>query len=352
MCEARIFTEDESVNHLFAKQYFRIVLASIALIVASSAGAQEVQVATFATGAGVNATEPDSLALSRHSVWVSYSNGADSTGLGGKSTVVQYKMSGEVKHVYSIPGYVDGLKIDPATGTVWALQNQDGNSTLTLIAPKSGKLSPPIGYAIPSASRGYDDAAFRVGQVFLSYTNPTGPTDPTIQQVKKGSNPLDVTPILLQGATGIDLATGLTNQPTAQNDPDSLKLTPYGDLMLSSGDDGELIFVTQPGSTNQSVSFLKLLDQSTGTPLPVSGLDDAVFATASEGTFFLTDTKNNRILKVTAEELPVGSLYACVGSLNALVSVDIHTGIVTPLVSNLSGPHGLEFLAENESEND
>ena len=335
------------MNHRFSKQYCRIALTSIALVVASFAGAQEVQVATFATGTAVNATKPDSIALSRNSVWVSYSNGADKKGLSGSSTVVQYKMSGKVNHVYSIPGYVDGLKIDPATGTVWALQNQDGNSTLTLIAPKTWKVSTPIGYAIPSASRGYDDAAFRVGQVFLSYTNPTGPTDPTIQLVKNGSNPLAVTPILLQGATGIDLATGLTNQPTAQNDPDSLKVTPYGDLMLSGGDDGELIFVTQPGTTKQSVSFLRLLDQS---KVPVSGLDDAVFATASEGTFFLTDTKNNRILKVTADDLPDGSLYACVGSLNALVSVDIKTGIVTPIVSSLNGPHGLEFLPDENNQ--
>lgn len=336
------------MNHRFSKKYFWIAVTSIAFTVAASAGAQEVHVTTFATGAGVNATKPDSIALSRNSIWVSYANGADKGGFAGSSTVVQYKMSGKVKHVYSIPGSIDGLKIDPATGTVWALQNQDGNSTLTFIDPNSGKVSTSVGYAVPSALRGYDDAAFRVGQVFLSYTNPTGPTDPTIQLVKNGSNPVAVTPILLQGATGTDVSTGLGNQPTAQNDPDSLKLTPYGNLMLSSGDDGELIFVTQPGTANQSVSFLKLLDQSTGTPVPVSGLDDAVFATASEGNFFLADTSNNRILKVTAEDLPVGSLYASVGSLNALVSVDLKTGIVTPLVSNLNGPHGLEFLPEND----
>ena len=68
----------------------------------------------------------------------------------------------------------------------------------------------------------------------------------------------------------------------------------------------------------------------------------------SAGSFFLTDTKNNRVLKVTADELSVGSLYASVGSLNALVSVDMKTGIVTPLVSNLNGPHGLEFLPEGD----
>jgi hypothetical protein len=85
----------------------------------------------FATGSGVNATGPDSIAVGRGSVWVSYTNGADSTGLPpGKSTVVQYSFQGKVLHQYSIAGSVDGLKVDPRTGLVWAMQNQDGNSTL------------------------------------------------------------------------------------------------------------------------------------------------------------------------------------------------------------------------------
>jgi glutamine cyclotransferase len=340
------------MNPLLVKQILRNAAISIVLTVASSAGAQTVLgVSTFATGTAVNATKPDSIALGNNSLWVSYSNGADSTGLSGSSTVVQYKLNGQVRHVQSIPGYVDGLKVDPRSGLVWAMQNQDGNSTLTLLNPKTGTASTPIAYAVTSGSRGYDDVVFRFNQAFVSYTNPTGPTDPTIQLVQNGSNPLIVTPILLMGATGTNLATGQANQPTAQNDPDSLKLTPNGDLMLTSGDDGQLIFVGQPGTTKQSVSFLTLLDPSTG--LAVSGLDDAVFATADQGSFYLSDTKNNQVLKIDAANLAIGSLYASVGSLNEFATVDIHTGRVTALVSNLNGPHGLEFLPNTEDgEND
>ncbi len=71
-------------------------------------------------------------------IWVSYANGADSTGLSGSSTVVEYGFSGRVRHTFSIPGSVDGLKVDPRSGLVWAMQNQDGNSTLTLIDPDEG----------------------------------------------------------------------------------------------------------------------------------------------------------------------------------------------------------------------
>jgi hypothetical protein len=340
------------MNYAFAKQISRIAIASITLAMASSAWAQSVRrMTTFATGTAVSAKGPDSIALSRNSVWVSYTNGADSTGLRGSSTIVQYKLNGEVLQIYSIAGSVDGLKVDPRTGSVWALQNQDGNSTLSLINPNAQTVSSPIHYAVTSATQGYDDVVFRVDQVFLSYTNPVAPTDPTIQLLQNGSNPLAVTPVLLMGATGTNLATGQPNQPTTQNDPDSLKLTPTGDLMLSSGDDGQLIFVEKPGRPDQSVTFLTLLDPSTGRA--VSGLDDAVFATATEGTFYLADTNNNRILKIEVDYVPVGSLFASVGSLNELAVVDIQTGLTKPLVSNLNGPHGLKFVPntdDNEKE--
>jgi len=338
-----------NMNFLFARQISRIAIASIALTPTWSAYAQQVRrVTTFATGNAVNATGPDSINLSRNSVWVSYTNGADSTGLSGSSTIVQYKRNGQVRNTYSIAGSVDGLKVDPRTGLVWALQNQDGNSTLSLIDPKAHAVSGPIPYAVTSATQGYDDVVFRGDQVFLSYTNPATPRDPTIQLLQNGSNPLVVTPVLLMAATGTNLATGQKNQLTTQNDPDSLKLTPTGDLILSSGDDGQLIFVEKPGSPDQAVSFLTLLDPSTG--LHVSGLDDAVFATARKGIFYLADTGNNRILKIEVDHVPVGALFASIGSLNELAVIDIHTGLATPFVSNLNGPHGLEFVSNADDD--
>jgi hypothetical protein len=338
------------MNQLLSNAGLRRVVALIALLSASAAGAQGVHVSTFASGSDVNATAPDSIAVSKKSLWVSYSNGAESHGLGGSSTVVQYKLkSGKVRSTYSIPGSVDGLKVDPSTGMVWALQNQDGNSTITLIDPDEHTVSKPMAYAVKSAARGVDDVAFRMDQTFLSYTNPVGPGDPTILLVQNGSNPIVTTPILLEGATGTDLATGLSNQPTSQGDPDSLRVTPYGDLMLTSGGNAQLIFVSHPGAASQSVSFLTLLDQA---KQPVADLDDAAFVTAHKGTFFLADTGNNRVLTIDADDLTVGSLYASVSSLSALVKVDRKTGIVTPLVAHLKGPHGLQFVARTEKDED
>src|SRR5215469_11279326 len=245
------------MNYLIAKQISRIAIASLVLTMASSTYAQHIRrITTLASGTAVKATGPDSIALTKNSLWVSYTNGADSTGLSGSSTVVQYKLNGEVRHTYSIAGSVDGLKVDPRTGLVWALQNQDGNSTLSLIDPKAHTVTAPIPYAVTSATQGYDDVVFRGDQVFLSYTNPSASTSPTIQLLQNGSDPLTVTPVLLMGATGTNLATGQPNQPISDTDPDSLKLTPTGDLMLTGEADGQLIFVENPGP-NQSVSFLQ-----------------------------------------------------------------------------------------------
>lgn len=60
----------------FARQISRIAIASLTLTMASTAYAQHIRrITTFATGTAVNATQPDSITLSRNSVWVEYGNG-------------------------------------------------------------------------------------------------------------------------------------------------------------------------------------------------------------------------------------------------------------------------------------
>jgi hypothetical protein len=145
------------------KQFVTVPLVAVvcALWNGSTADAATVRsVRVFAQGAAVNASGPDSIAVADDSIWVSYTNGADSTGLGGSSTIVQYSFRGRPLHKFSVRGSVDGLKIDPRSGLVWALQNQDGNSTLTLIDPDEG-ITPdsPIPYELHKSDgiRRFDD---------------------------------------------------------------------------------------------------------------------------------------------------------------------------------------------------
>jgi hypothetical protein len=99
------------------------------------------------------ASAPDSITIENGTFFVEYGNGANSTGNGGSSTIVQYDKTGN---------------------QIWALQNQDGNSTLSLIDPVTHKVTGPLTFANPSGTRGYDDVVFQGNKVFLSYSNPNG----------------------------------------------------------------------------------------------------------------------------------------------------------------------------------
>src|ERR1700758_61262 len=120
-----------SANEKCVKLIVLVAVFSITRLTASATPTYTVQ--TFATGTSVGATQPDSVSYGDGSIWVAYTNGADSTGLSGSSTIVRYSTTGAVQTSWSIAGNVDGLRVDPSTGLVWALQNNDGNSALTVI---------------------------------------------------------------------------------------------------------------------------------------------------------------------------------------------------------------------------
>lgn len=266
-------------------------------------------------------------------MWISFTNGASSTGSGGSSTVARYTLSGTLLHTWSIAGSVDGLRIDPS-GQVWAMQNQDANSSLTLIDPVSSATT-QFAYGSSytnSAGRGFDDAQFPNGQVFLSETNPGPGTDPIILRTAL-SNPLQVTGILNSTFTGTNLATG-GQASTTITDPDSLLLSPANDLVLTGEGDQEIVFVHNAGTVGQTESFISLLGIS-GNP------DDTVFATYPTGVFYVADTGANTVYALRATGLTPGSMFVDAG--NELGSLDTTTGIVTPLFTGTS-PHGVAFL--------
>ncbi|SHH19443.1 hypothetical protein [Bradyrhizobium erythrophlei] len=305
------------------------------------------------TVAPAGSSAPDSITLANGDIWVAYTNGADSTGLSGHSTIVEYDHSGKIDHTYQISGYVDGLKFDPVTGEIWALQNQDGNSTLSIIDPEDHTVSKPLSYAVPSSTSGYDDVVFTHGKVFMSYTNPMNPGDPTLVQLTSGNDPdhgpLTVKPILALGDTGTNLETGKT-EVIPQTDPDSLKLAPNGDLLFSGGADQTIIDVHDAGTSHQSVAFTQIQGVPAG-----AGLDDVIKVDASAGTFYLSDTADNRVLAVHATGLNSNDYYASVG--DAFGVVDPLTGQFTALVSAANAPgfkfgsaHGAEFVADHNSE--
>jgi hypothetical protein len=308
------------VRHL--KAYFS--LACFGLQLASAASFTS---SVFATGGAVAGTKPDSITYGNGSIWVEYGNGADSTGASGSSTIVQYGTNGAVVNTYTLAGSVDGLKYDPNTGMLWALQNQDANSQLTIINPitTTKKVFTYGAIYTSSSGRGFDDVAFLGGKTFLSFTNPVAPTDPVLVELGSLSSPILTTSILT--GTGLLLT-----------DPDSLKTTPTGGLIQTGGGDGALTFITGPGTVGQTATS-RLLKPEPG--MTIGNPDDALYPTATSGTFYLTDTTANTVYALAATGLSTSTLYVNVG--NVFGSVDTSTGVVTPLFTG-SGLHGIEFV--------
>jgi sugar lactone lactonase YvrE len=298
----------------------------------------------FATGGPISSTSPDSVVFGDGSLWVSYQNGADSTGASGSSTVVRYSPSGSVQNTWSIAGNVDGLRIDPS-GQVWALQNNDGNSALTVINPATnGTTSYSYGNTYTNvANRGFDDVEFLNGLAYLSQTNPASSTDPIINVLTSGlASPLQVAGILNSTFTGTNLATG-TMASTTITDPDSLVLDLSGDLVLTGEADQEIVFVHNPGAPNQTESFIVLLGTNGQA---INGFpDDTVFPNAANGIFYVTDTGANTVYALTATGLAPGSVYVDVG--NEFGQLNLSTGVVTPIFTGVS-PHGVVFVATPE----
>jgi hypothetical protein len=284
----------------------------------------------FATGGAVNATSPDSVTVGGGSIWIEYGNGASSTNYTGAGTIVQYSTSGAVQNTYTIPGSVDGLKYNPNTGQVWALQNQDANSRLTLINPAAGTLT-SFTYGIPyssvSGSRGFDDVAFIGSNVYLSETNPSSPSDSVIVKldISTPTNPITTTSVL----TGAGLMA---------TDPDSLKSTPTGGLILTGEGDKALTFITNPGTGAQTATSLQLSLASGAT---IGSPDDALFTTADSGTFYITDTTANTVYAIAASGIAPNTLFVNTGT--SFGSVDTTTGLVTPIFTG-TGLHGMEFV--------
>src|ERR1700730_5335872 len=146
---------------------------------------------TLTTFTGVppgGATQPDDLAIPADGkdLWGGYGNGVNTSGASGSSNAVEYDISsGAVLQNVSIPGHVDGLKINPTTGDVWATENEDGNPTLALINHKNGKFK-IFSFSPTLITGGLDDLVFsrpKAKDVFIVASSQASTTTPVIVQI-------------------------------------------------------------------------------------------------------------------------------------------------------------------------
>ncbi len=306
------------------------------------------------------ATQPDDIAVSADGadLWVGYGNGVDTFGKGGPSNLVEYDIStGAVLQNLTIPGHLDGLKIDPQTGQVWATQNEDGNPTLTIVNPKTGKFQTSPAITSSLITGGLDDLVFSgPNSAFVTASSQADTTTPVIVEIsvkgKKKLSSLKVTSVLPGApATVWNVVTNASESGDTIGDPDSMTLDPAGELVLNDRVSHSLFIVRNPSATNPVLRVPLALVTTPDVPLEV---DDTIFTfslttgeSSTAGTLFITDTsaagKAGIIYTLTKPYFPTTEVYSAANVLNDVGLVDLNTGLFVPVVTGFVGVHGLAF---------
>jgi hypothetical protein len=273
-------------------------------------------------------------------VFVGYGDRAAPDGSDGKSsTIVEYKRNGDMVSTYTVLGHNDGLRVNPETNYLWAMQNEDKNPNLVIINPRNGTQKMYTFGPTPHGG-GYDDIAFQGDDVFLSASNPANNPNnaPAIVKAQIRGSMVVVTPILSGTATATDIP---TDTPTALNlqDPDSMIFNAFGDLVLDSQADAELIVVHHAGFDDQSAYHLPITQN--GSPVQI---DDTIFATASYGVIFVSDRDGETVYAISRNIFSPGATYSATPT--SVAALDPETGVLTDVVTGMVSPHGMAFMSK------
>lgn len=309
------------------------------------------QLTVFAS-APTGLSAPDSIAVLDGHVFVGYGDGHLPDGSDGLNTqIVEYKMDGSVVHTYTVPGHSDGLKVDPITHKLWALQNEDANANLVIIDTET-HFQRLYTFGPTLHGGGYDDIVFRGCKVYISASNPANNPNngPAIVSAHLEGNLVAVEPVLAGEASAIDVPTDATIQLNLQ-DPDSMTLDPQGNIVLDSQGDQELIIVSGSESSNQRVLRLPLSYLTSGGPASVE-TDDTSFVTSTEGFILFADKGLNAIYKLSKNAFVPGTAYTAADGGPFVGTVDMTTGVVTPIVTGVKNPGGMMFVDTSKHDQD
>jgi hypothetical protein len=222
-------------------------------------------------------------------------------------------------------------------------------------SPAQPNSSPP-----PPTAGGTDSIAISHGHIFVTHSNPAQASSPATYEVTldPGSHVAHLRPVFADNATATD---AVTNQKVtlALTDPDSNRAMPSasprfaGQLAQVAQADGEVIFVHRPTGAAPPLTRLSL--SNSGSPSSHPPVDDIAVATADRGTLYVTDPKAGTVTALSTAGLPVGTVFAAEASdaKTPLVgTLDLATGVITPLGNTFTNPHGLLFVPSGQHESD
>lgn len=346
----------------------RALLAIAATAVASVALAGSAKALSTAAGYNVSvyatpptgSSAPDSLAVYNNDLFVGYGDHGSTTGTEATQIVEYNLQTGQTINTFTVHGHQEGIKVDPATGLVYATQNEDGPSNLAVINPVTGAQQT---YNFPNPSQhggGFDDLAFTNGQLFASgsqanpNTNGIASHVPVLYRLSLnaaatpgGLGTVTTTPILYGDATATNSVTGKT---TVLNniDPDSLTTLPNGHLLAinqsgaESVNNNNLVEIANPGLANQSVTTLSTFEKTGSTVTPID-TDDTQLVSSTTGYFLFAD-KGGNVYKLSASSFQLGYGISSDATNNTLDLLNYSTGLETPIVTGLVNPGGVLFI--------
>jgi sugar lactone lactonase YvrE len=305
------------------------------------------QVSIFAQGTA-SYFGPDSLVDDGTHIFVDYQNktAKDCTDAAtASSTIVEYTTGGSVVKTFSVPGHSDGMREDPSSHLLWVTSCEDGNPRIVTLDPSSGTMTR---YTFPPTPHGggYDDLAFVNGMAFIAASNPNLNAAgvnvyPAVDQITLTGAMVTLKPILMGDATAMDLLSKSTVKLN-EVDPDSMTVDPQGNLVVINQAGSELVFISNPGTAQQSVSRLQVGDQ----------LDDTVFAPKA-GRLLVADGVSNTIYWIRGNFLANTTnryLYTEApddsGTAGFVGTIDPGTGIVTPEIIGFVHPTGMLYVPD------
>jgi hypothetical protein len=306
-------------------------------------------ISTFVTSP-INTSQPDSIVAWRDSIIVGFQNHVAKDGSDGlSSTLVEFSLAGEVKRTFSVPGHNDGLRI-VGDGKLWALQNEDANPNLVVIDLETGGQT-PYKFAPTPHGGGYDDiVVVQNGEVYLTASNPNLNASgvnvfPALVRAQLAGGNVLLEPILYGNAQATDIPTG-TSVTLNLTDPDSMTRDPTGNIVFTSQADSLLVWVAHPGTEEQTVGNLGISSSASapgGAPITI---DDTAFAPHGAAYLLVSDVGGGAIYRIDRAPFGFepGQAYSASDTAGIVGTLNLDTGVVTPIVTGMTSARGLQFV--------